>query len=62
MTFDHVAYGGGINFLSKFQVPALMVWDRQCLEYSERKDDSMNGWNNDFEKVYIEQPWLHQVY
>ena len=32
----------GVNILSKFQLPALTVWDRQCLEDSELKDHSMN--------------------
>ena len=32
----------GVNILSKWQLPALTVWDRQCLEDSERKDHSLN--------------------
>ena len=64
VTYDtwHVTHGRGWTFSQNFSSPDLMVWDGQCLEYSERNDDSMNEWNNDFKKVYIEQPWLHQVY
>ena len=38
----------GVNILSKFQLPALTGWERQCLEDSELKDHSMNELiNND---------------
>ena len=42
-------------------ISALTVWDSQCLEDSERKDDSMN---ESVTKMFIEQPhtdpWLSQ--
>ena len=37
-------------------ISALTVWDSQCLEDSERKDDSIN---ESVTKVFIEQPRLH---
>ena len=49
----------GVNILSKFQLPALAVWDRQCLEDSEQKDHSMN---ESVTKVFVEQPRLYRVW
>ena len=31
----------GVELCPKCQSPALMVWDRQCLEYSEQNGDLM---------------------
>ena len=59
MTCDpwHVAHGGGWTFSQNFCSPALTVWDRKCLEDSERKDDLMNEWMNEImTKVFKEQP------
>ena len=36
----------GWTFSQNFSSPALMVWDRQCLEESEQKNHSMNEWIN----------------
>ena len=54
----------GWTFSQNVSSPALTVWDRQCLEDSEQKDDSMNQWINLINnylvtKVFIEQPQLH---
>ena len=37
----HVTHGGGRTFLKNLSSQAFMVWDRQCLEESEQKDDLM---------------------
>ena len=58
----------GWTFSQNFSSLALTVWDRECLEDSERKDDSMNEWMNELinnellAKVFIEQAHLHRVY
>ena len=36
----HMTHGGGWTFSHNFSSPALTVWDRQCLEDSEWKDDT----------------------
>ena len=56
----------GVNILSKCKLPSSYVWDRQCLEDSELKDDLMNERMNELinqliTKVFIEQSWLHRV-
>ena len=43
--------GGGWTFSQHFSSPALTVWDTQCLEGSERKDQLMNELNN-YEGVF----------
>ena len=42
-----MTHGGGCTFSQNVSPPALPVWDRQCLEDSERKDDLMNELLND---------------
>ena len=37
-----MTHGGGLTFSQNLSSPALTVWDRQCLEDSERKDHLMN--------------------
>ena len=44
----HDSHGGGWTFSQNFSSPALTVWDRQCLEDFEQKDDSMNEWINEW--------------
>ena len=51
----HVTHGGGWTFSQNFSSPALTVWDRQCLEDSELKDDSLNESVN-YEGVYRTAP------
>ena len=41
----------GLTFSQNFSSPAPIVWDRQCLEDSEKKDDSINYLNN-YDGVY----------
>ena len=43
--------------------PALIVWDRQDLEDSEQKDDSINKSMNELvTKVIVEQPRLYRLF
>ena len=37
-----MTHGRGLKFCQYFSSLALTVWDRQCLEDSEQKDDSIN--------------------
>ena len=41
---------GGWTFSQNVSSPALTVWDRQCLEYSEQKDHLINEAINQSEK------------
>ena len=47
----HMTHGGGWTFSQNFSFPALMVWDGQCLEDSEQKDDRLNESMNEWIKV-----------
>ena len=52
----------GVNILSNVSSLGRTVWDRQCLEYSEQKDESMIELTNEWiPKVFVEQPRLHRV-
>ena len=56
-----MAHGGKLTLSPNFSSPALMTWNRQCLEDSKLKK-SINEWINQWmTKVFIEQPWLHHV-
>ena len=48
MTCDvwHLTHDGGFKFFQSVSSPACTVWDRQCLEDSEWKDNWMNDWIN----------------
>ena len=48
-------HGGGWTFSKNVSSPALTVWDRQCLEDSKQKDDSINESMN-YEGVYGTAP------
>ena len=50
-----MTHGGGWTFSQNVSSSALTVWDRQCLEDSERKDHSMNQLVN-YEGVYRTAP------
>ena len=54
----HVTHGWGWTFSQNFSSLALPVWDTQCLEDSERKDDLIN---QTITEVIVEQPRLHRV-
>ena len=48
MTCDtwHVTHGGGWTISKNFRSPALKVWNKQCLEDYEQKDDQLSQWIN----------------
>ena len=47
---------GGKHFLNNFSSPAFMGWDKQCLEDSERKDDSINQSINESQRCLENSP------
>ena len=57
-SFQMCPYRSIPNVLKSILYPALTVWDRQCLEDSQRKDHSLSQLMT---KVCIEQPRLHWV-
>ena len=40
----HVTHGGGLTFSQTFSSLAFTVWDWQCLEDSEKKEERLNEW------------------
>ena len=55
-------FGGGVNIVSKFQLPSFTVCDLWYYEDLEEKDEWMNELRNQsVTRLFIEQPRLNRV-
>ena len=52
----HVTHGGGWTFSQNFSSLALTVWERQCFEDWEEKDDLAPHWINEWERCLKNSP------